>query len=266
MRQNNTEPEEDYDFPIKMLLLVGADNCGKSNIVGRYNGKSYKLQIWDIPRPESFTSINTSHYRGTSVFFICYDITNRKSFEKLDFWLKCIDENAYNNPIKILVGIKADLKEIRAVSVDEGKDYAEEHGMPFLECSSPLAGEGIDLMFDVALKAKIRRDKLRWEEEEKEYLREGRISPPDSTDGSLGPADKENQPPTNPSSPSESNPEKTPSAPSYDEDDDLQKEPSAPDLSLLELSIFNGENFSEPGEEENQESHQEKQTPGNPQF
>lgn len=50
-----------------------------------------------------------------------YDITDRKSFENLELWLKDVREFADQNVGIILAGNKADLADARAVSPEEGK-------------------------------------------------------------------------------------------------------------------------------------------------
>jgi small GTP-binding protein len=70
-----------------------------------------------------------------------YDITDRKSFENLDIWLKDIREFADKNVGIILAGNKIDLADARQVSSEEGKGFSEklDKDASFLETSAKNA-------------------------------------------------------------------------------------------------------------------------------
>lgn len=65
-----------------------------------------------------------------------YDITDLDSFNNLNTWLIEIEKNASKNVYKILVGNKSDLESERKVSYDQGKEFAEQYGMKFIETSA----------------------------------------------------------------------------------------------------------------------------------
>ncbi|CAH0477844.1 unnamed protein product [Peronospora belbahrii] len=44
------------------------------------------MQIWDTAGQERFQSLGVAFYRGADACVLVYDITNTKSFEKLDTW------------------------------------------------------------------------------------------------------------------------------------------------------------------------------------
>jgi GTPase SAR1 family protein len=70
-----------------------------------------------------------------------YDITDRKSFENLDVWLKDVKEFGEKNTGIILAGNKVDLADARAVSTDEGKNFSQklDKDAAFLETSAKNA-------------------------------------------------------------------------------------------------------------------------------
>lgn len=100
------------------------------------DGKHIKLQIWDTAGQESFRSITRSYYRGAAGALLVYDITRRETFDHLASWLEDARQHANPNMTIILVGNKADLSQRRAVSLEEGEDFAREHGLLFLETSA----------------------------------------------------------------------------------------------------------------------------------
>ena len=101
------------------------------------NGQALKLQIWDTAGQESFRSITRSYYRGAAAALLVYDISRRATFRNCKTWLT--EARACGNPqmVVILVGNKSDLSEsTRAVSEAEGRAFADEHGLLFLEASA----------------------------------------------------------------------------------------------------------------------------------
>ena len=68
---------------------------------------------------------------------IDYDITERKSFEKVRDWMEQIRQSdPTNETCKILIGNKCDLEGERQVSIEEGHELAKELDVPFLETSA----------------------------------------------------------------------------------------------------------------------------------
>ena len=109
-------------------------------------GTKIKLQIWDTAGSESFKSITRSYYRSAAGALLVYDITHRDSFNHLSEWL---NEARFNgNPAMAitLVGNKLDLDDQRIISVEEGKRYAKDNGLDFLETSA-LTGHNVNEAF-----------------------------------------------------------------------------------------------------------------------
>ena len=101
--------------------------------------KLVKLQIWDTAGQESFRSITRSYYRGAAGALLVYDITRRDTFQHLSRWLEEARQHAQSNMVIMLIGNKNDLEHRRAVSTEEGKKFAEENGLIFLETSAKTA-------------------------------------------------------------------------------------------------------------------------------
>mmetsp|Transcript_388 Transcript_388/g.442 ORF Transcript_388/g.442 Transcript_388/m.442 type:complete len:216 (+) Transcript_388:95-742(+) len=103
------------------------------------DNKQIKLQIWDTAGQESFRSITRSYYRGAAGALLTYDITRRETFIHLSTWLEDARQHANENMTIMLVGNKSDLEHKRAVSTDEGEQFAKENGLLFLETSAKTA-------------------------------------------------------------------------------------------------------------------------------
>uniref|UniRef100_A0A7S2FRP2 Uncharacterized protein n=1 Tax=Florenciella parvula TaxID=236787 RepID=A0A7S2FRP2_9STRA len=103
------------------------------------DNRQIKLQIWDTAGQESFRSITRSYYRGAAGALLVYDITRRDTFNHLTRWLEEAKQNSNPNMVIMLIGNKSDLHMRRAVSFKEGEQFAEEHGLIFLETSAKTA-------------------------------------------------------------------------------------------------------------------------------
>ncbi|XVE72603.1 hypothetical protein DITRI_Ditri11bG0051200 [Diplodiscus trichospermus] len=101
--------------------------------------KPIKLQIWDTAGQESFRSITRSYYRGAAGALLVYDITRRETFNHLASWLEDARQHSNANLTVMLIGNKCDLAHRRAVSTEEGEQFAKEHGLIFMEASAKTA-------------------------------------------------------------------------------------------------------------------------------
>ena len=77
--------------------------------------KLVKTQIWDTPGESQYKAASGIIYRGAVGAILVYDVTKRKSFENLKYWLKEIDEYTHTvtEPLILLIGNKSDLIEER---------------------------------------------------------------------------------------------------------------------------------------------------------
>ena len=110
---------------------IGVDFFSKTI---KYKGKTIKLQIWDSAGQEKFRSLIPNYIRGSSLVFIVYDITNRKSFENLQSWIDFVN-NIENSNIVILAN-KIDLENQRQVQTEEGQKFCTEKNYDFFEVSA----------------------------------------------------------------------------------------------------------------------------------
>lgn len=137
----------DHRFKNDHDLTIGVEFGARTVNIG---DKVVKLQIWDTAGQESFRSITRSYYRGAVAALLVFDVTKRETFEGLTVWLREIKANSNATLTTMLIGNKADLESERMVSQREAEDFAEAHGLTYLEASAKT-GLNVDNSFlDVA--------------------------------------------------------------------------------------------------------------------
>ncbi|OMJ95694.1 hypothetical protein SteCoe_753 [Stentor coeruleus] len=138
-------------FTIKYKATIGVDFLSKC--IDLDNTK-YSLQIWDTAGQEAFQSLSTHFYRGSDACVIVFDITSSKTFDSVSNWIDEIQFHiGYDRKIPMLViGNKLDLNEKRVVNSQKAKQWCEEHGIMYYECSA-MTGQNIEEAFINLVKA-----------------------------------------------------------------------------------------------------------------
>ena len=83
------------------------------------------------------------------IFFLVFDLSDKKSFEDLDLWIKEVNDANIDDKIniKMLIGNKFDSLD-KIISENEAKKFAEENGMKYLSVSTN-DGINIIIMFEM---------------------------------------------------------------------------------------------------------------------
>lgn len=100
------------------------------------NDRTIKAQIWDTAGQERYRAITSAYYRGAVGALLVYDITKKQTFDNVQRWLGELRGHADSNIVIMMAGNKCDLKQLRAVSEEEGQELAEKEGLSFLETSA----------------------------------------------------------------------------------------------------------------------------------
>ena len=122
-------------------MLLGDTGVGKSSLIHRYSDgefkqnligtagvdhkmkniehmqKSVRIQIWDTAGQDRFRYVGESYYRGAVGIILVYDVTDTKSYENIDYWLRKIKEIGDQDAEVILLGNKIDM--INDINVDQ---------------------------------------------------------------------------------------------------------------------------------------------------
>lgn len=118
------------------IIVIGSVSVGKSNITARFCDDTFyaeniptlgmdfkytrcmtlekvprnvRLQVWDTSGQDTFATLTTAFYRNCQGALLCFDLTNRQSFEDLDHWFDLVERYTNTPPPLILVGCKLDL-------------------------------------------------------------------------------------------------------------------------------------------------------------
>jgi len=155
---------------IVRLLMVGDSSCGKTSLVLRFDqnvfstkfvttigvdyrdkmvkieGAMMRLQLWDTAGQERFRSLTSNFFGRADGFVLCYDISNRPSFDHVIGWMRDIKTRAPPDCDIVLCGNKSDLDNDRVVTTEEGSNLADQYGVQFFETSA-LTGNNVEKMF-----------------------------------------------------------------------------------------------------------------------
>ena len=148
------------DINLIKCNFLGASNTGKTTFIKYIQGEANKnyistigieslffkaninkedayIQITDTCGQERFKSIAKNQLNNVDALLLFYDITNKESFDSLDYWFETINNSVDLKEIPIiLVANKIDENKKREVFKNEGLKIAEENKFKYYECSS----------------------------------------------------------------------------------------------------------------------------------
>ncbi|XP_073425325.1 ras-related protein Rab-24 [Dendrobates tinctorius] len=156
------------------VVMLGKESVGKTSLVERYvhhrflqgpyqntigaafvakainvGGRNVTLGIWDTAGSERYEAMSRIYYRGAKAAIVCYDLTDRSSFERVKFWVNEL-QNFEEHCRIYICGTKSDLVEydkgMRQVDFHDVQDYADEIKAHLCETSSKT-GQSVDELF-----------------------------------------------------------------------------------------------------------------------
>ena len=104
------------------------------------DGKNIVIEVLDaIGSQEEYSALRDMLPRKSEVFIVVYDITNRASFDEIHHVIERSLRVREDAPAPlVLCGNKADLRDKRQVTEEEGVECARSLGCPFLETSAKM--------------------------------------------------------------------------------------------------------------------------------
>ena len=175
MKKDSSGETLSYKF-----LVLGDSMVGKSSIIGRYinktfndnylctigmdkrykklkiNNKDVDIFITDTAGQERFRALTKMFYKGSDGIFIGFSLTDKKSFESINYWIQQIYENCDNeSPLcLVLFGNKCDDKENIVVSSADIDKLKKQYNIPYFETSAK-DGINVQSMFEYLTKLTI---------------------------------------------------------------------------------------------------------------
>ena len=152
------------------IITLGSSEVGKTCIIRRYidneyisstistigidckakiftiNSIKYKIIYYDTAGQERYASISSKYIKSANGVILVYDITNKKTFSKIEEWSNILERNNKNYSA-VLVGNKMDLESQREVSTNEGLTLANKLNIEFFETSC-LTNQNIEEMMN----------------------------------------------------------------------------------------------------------------------
>lgn len=144
---------EEVEFSYKVILL-GNSGVGKTNLINIATGKSFSqnesatitgtysrktinlkgqkfaVDLWDTCGQEKFRSLTRIFLRGAKIIIFVYDITDRRSYDELTYWVEMAQETEVNCIFGI-VGNKIDLFLNEVVPEELARDFAKSKNYKF---------------------------------------------------------------------------------------------------------------------------------------
>ena len=150
------------------ILTLGNQKVGKTSLINYFVSKKFKyntqttvgnssnledrkidgidvsIEIHDTAGQERFRSIPSRLIQSVDGILLIFDISDDKSFNDIQVWLKSISDNVSENkmPVLYLIANKVDLIDKKYVDLNCAKKLADKQNMKYFEAS---AKEGINV-------------------------------------------------------------------------------------------------------------------------
>lgn len=153
----------DYKFKV---LLIGESGVGKTCLVEKlknplfehlltsttvgiephrqhfnFNFKTVQLEIGDTAGQERFMAVQKLYYRDIHGLFLVFNVMSKETFDKLTNWMNEVKKHISTSYVYVvIVGNKIDCidrgkKVSRVVTRQQGQEYADKLGYPYVETS-----------------------------------------------------------------------------------------------------------------------------------
>ncbi len=144
VQQKYTMGSDNHNMRRFKILLLGDSGVGKTSLTFRWTedrylaslvgtvgvnfkgkkvnieGETIQVQVWDTAGQSQFHKITTSYYKGAHAIMVVYDVSDKETFDNVEYWIRNIKENASDNVHVALVGNKTDLRHVKNSNYDNG--------------------------------------------------------------------------------------------------------------------------------------------------
>lgn len=173
-----TQTAPQYFFKIS---IVGDKAVGKTALIDRYVNQKFErdyistmgvnitikdivfsenrvqLMLWDIGGAEKWMNVRNMFYKGSNGIILVYDVTRPMTFLNITHYLQDMEEAIQKKIPFVLIGNKADLKDLRKVPPENAHDLLKSsNAVAFFETSAKQ-GDNVDNAFQLIAKAVLNK-------------------------------------------------------------------------------------------------------------
>ncbi|KAI7862608.1 ferrous iron transporter B [Spinellus fusiger] len=117
----------------------------------KYRGHEYVVEIMDTAGQDEYSILSSHHASSVNGYVLVYSIASRSSFDMIKIIRdKILDFTGLETVPCIIVGNKSDLNIQRQVTLQEGKDIAQQWTCPHIETSAKH-NENVAKIFDMLI-------------------------------------------------------------------------------------------------------------------
>ena len=120
-------------------------NCLSSTV--HVEKGSVLLNIWDTAGQERFRALAPNYYRQAKGAVVVYDITDRKSFDKVVSWIKELRDQAEKDIVIVVAGNKSDMERERQINRAEALEFCRKLQIRHFDTSAKT-GTGVQEIFN----------------------------------------------------------------------------------------------------------------------
>jgi small GTP-binding protein len=98
-------------------------------------GKTARLQVWDISGSPKFEDLAKSYVRGHAAVVLVFDLTRPETFDEIQRqWIPMVDMQTSDDTMRVLVGNKAN-KNTAALS-NKAREFAASRSMRYMDVAA----------------------------------------------------------------------------------------------------------------------------------
>ena len=186
----NKKKQSDSNYKTIYITLLGSAATGKTSFIRKLEDKTIdnvpptleagisfqilseiykekiKIILLDTAGQEKYRSLAQTSYKKADGFLIFFDVTNKDSFNEVNYYFDEIKNNKDTKAI-ILIGNKIDDNEKRTISKQKAKEKAEEKGIKYFEISCLYGLNVLEILNEIVL-ISYKSNKLKNENNQKD--------------------------------------------------------------------------------------------------
>jgi len=144
--------DEEFEEGSKSTSMA---SCVEKSV--KVDKKYYSLKLWDTIGQEKLRTMAKIFYKGAKIVIFVYDITTKKTFEELEYWVNEVKNSLGDEPICAVVGNKSDLIEEEEVDENTAREYAFNKELKFKIVSAKTNPKDFQLFLDELLRDYIQK-------------------------------------------------------------------------------------------------------------